>query len=157
MNADIVACIGCGAAVPAMDGPQHHYLTSAPGCWRLYGEILAREYEDLNYWRAHHYSTNAYAVQHPGAESPQTIQSINVHLTALYLIFERNVQQEALRRVMKVMAMTYRHYHGWRFRKTWVSSPSWICTQPDHRTTTLRWPEAGPAIPGQPGRECMGW
>jgi hypothetical protein len=84
-------CIGCGADVPDESGPVHRYLAAAPGCWRIYGEVLAREYSDPAYALAHRLGVDAYAVQHPGAESPQTIQSAGVHLARLCMILERNL------------------------------------------------------------------
>jgi hypothetical protein len=39
-------CVGCGAVVPDADGPAHRYFGASPGCWRLYGEVLGREYAD---------------------------------------------------------------------------------------------------------------
>ena len=38
----LVLCPGCGASVPDVDCPVHAYIRSAPGCWQLYGEVLAR-------------------------------------------------------------------------------------------------------------------
>jgi hypothetical protein len=69
--------------VPDVEGPVHRYLESSPGCWRLYGEVLAREYSDLAFWAAHRLTVDSYAVQHPGRSSPQTIQSVCVHLLSL--------------------------------------------------------------------------
>src|SRR5436190_1879442 len=39
-----VPCIGCGVLTPDADGPTHPYLGASPGCWAVYGEVLAREY-----------------------------------------------------------------------------------------------------------------
>jgi len=86
-------CIGCGAAVPAENGPTHRYLESAPGCWRLYGEVLAREYENPTYWRVHQLTVDAYAIQHPGRQSAQTIQSAAIHLLRLYLQLEQGAEE----------------------------------------------------------------
>lgn len=84
-------CIGCGADVADESGPVHRYLAAAPGCWRIYGEVLAREYGDPAYARAHRLGVDAYAVQHPGTESPQTTGSAGVHLARLCLILEREL------------------------------------------------------------------
>jgi hypothetical protein len=99
-------CIGCGAIVPKTDGPTHRYLEASPGCWAIYGEVLAQEYQDPTYAVVHRMTVDAYAVQHPGRSSQQTIQSVAVHLISLYLMFERgfapgattHVMQEAKRR-----------------------------------------------------------
>ena len=84
-----IACLGCGARVPDVEGPTHRYLGASPGCWAVFGEVLAREYSDFRYGRAHQLAVDAYAAQHPGEPSPQTIQSVAVHLLSLYWILER--------------------------------------------------------------------
>jgi Family of unknown function (DUF5946) len=86
-----VPCIGCGGLVPDVTGPTHRYLESSPGCWRLYGEILAREYADPAFGALHRLTVDAYSVQHPGRPSPQTIQSVCVHLMGLCLVLEQGI------------------------------------------------------------------
>jgi hypothetical protein len=90
-----IACIGCGARVAEGEGPAHKYIGASPGCWALYGEVLAREYTDPRYGAAHQLTVDAYAAQHPGTPSPQSIQSVTVHLVGLYVVFElgRSPQQ----------------------------------------------------------------
>ena len=85
-----IPCIGCGALVPDIDGPTFRYPDAAsPGCWAVYGEILAKEYGEYNYPPVHRLTVDAYAVQHPGRPTPQTIQSVTVHLMSLCLVIER--------------------------------------------------------------------
>jgi hypothetical protein len=69
-------------------------MESSPACWAAYGEVLAREYSDPAYFRVHRLSVDAYAVQHPGKTSPQTIQSVAVHLIRLCLLLERGLPME---------------------------------------------------------------
>ena len=76
---------------PKMDGPVHPYMESAPGCWAVYGELLAREYSDMAFARAHRLTVDSYAVQHPGRPSSQSVQSVGLHLVSLYLVLERAV------------------------------------------------------------------
>lgn len=102
--------------VPAEDGPTHRYLESAPGCWRLYGEILAREYEDPAYWQVHQLTVDAYAVQHPGRRSDQTIQSAAIHLVRLYLQLEQGMAEEGLLSATRALA----HRKG---QLIWLSPP----------------------------------
>jgi hypothetical protein len=83
-----IPCIGCGAMVPDTDGPTHRYMGSSPGCWEAFGVLLAMEYESAGYWRSHQLTVDAWAVQHPGVESPRTLQSVAVHLFGLYLQLE---------------------------------------------------------------------
>ncbi len=84
-------CPGCGALFPDVDGPVHRYIESSAGCWAAYGEVLAREYTDPRYADIHRLTVDAYAVQHPGRPSPQSIQSVAVHLISLCLILEYGV------------------------------------------------------------------
>jgi hypothetical protein len=82
-------CPGCGVRLPAIDGPVHRYMHSTPACWHAFGRVLAREYEDREYFAVHHLTVDAYAVQHPGDAGPQAVQSVGVHLLRLHLLLER--------------------------------------------------------------------
>ncbi len=84
-------CFSCGAVVENVDGPIHRYMHSSPGCWKAYGNVLGREYSDAMYAQNHRLTVDTYAVQHPGKPSPQSIQSIAVHLASFYMIFERSL------------------------------------------------------------------
>lgn len=90
--------------VPVEDGPTHRYLESAPACWRLYGEILAREYESPIYWQVHHLTVDAYAIQHPGRQSAQTIQSAAIHLVRLCLQLEQGMEEDGVLRATRALA-----------------------------------------------------
>lgn len=83
------ACFSCKAIVPDVKGSVHRYMSSSPGCWKLFGEVLEKEYSDPAYRKNHRITVDAYAVQHPGDPSPQSIQSVNLHLASLCLIFEK--------------------------------------------------------------------
>jgi hypothetical protein len=69
-------------------------MESSPACWAAFGVVLAREYSDPAYFQAHRLSVDAYAVQHPGKPSPQTIQSVAVHLVRLCLLLERGLPMQ---------------------------------------------------------------
>ena len=94
-------CFSCGAPVPDIDGPVHRYMDSSPGCWAIFGEVLTREYSDYAYAAHHRLTVDAYAVQHPGKPSPQTIASVAVHLARLCLVLERGVPIDYATRVMQ--------------------------------------------------------
>ena len=87
-----INCMGCGGAFADIEGPTHRYLESSPGCWAVFGEVLAREYSDPAYLRVHRLTVDTYAVQHPGRPSAQSIQSVAVHLISLCLVLERGVE-----------------------------------------------------------------
>lgn len=80
-------CFSCHAEVPDITGEVHRYMDSSPGCWRVFGQILTREYSDGAYRQNHRITVDSYAVQHYGKTSPQSIQSVNLHLSSLYLIY----------------------------------------------------------------------
>ena len=40
----ILACPGCGALVPDIDGPTHAYLGASAGCWAAWGAFQARSF-----------------------------------------------------------------------------------------------------------------
>lgn len=87
-------CFSCGGEFEDIEGPVHRYMASSPGCWAAFGEVLAREYSDAAYFEVHRLSVDAYAVQHPGTPSPQTIGPIGVHLMRLCLFHEHELTPE---------------------------------------------------------------
>jgi hypothetical protein len=97
-------CPGCGVELKHVEGPVHRYLESSAACWALYGEVLAREYSDPAYMRVHRLTVDAYAVQHPGQPSPQTIQSAALHLMSLCLVLEESASFEAATAAMQAAA-----------------------------------------------------
>ncbi len=109
-------CPGCGGEFAALDGPTHRYMESSPGCWAAYGEVLAREYANPALLEVHRLSVDAYAAQHPGRPSPQTVQSVAMHLVRLILQIERGVRGE---RANDVMAKLREH----RREFTWLEPP----------------------------------
>lgn len=102
-----VFCFGCGAIVPNIEGPTHEYMLSAPGCWKLYGEILAKEYIPGQYNADFHRITvDTYAVTHPGNSTDRrAIQSVNAHLVSLFFVFEKGLSGKqatgALKRIVE--------------------------------------------------------
>lgn len=102
-QADYFSCFGCGGVFANVVGPTHRYMESTPGCWAAYGEVLARQYADASYAVAGQMTVDAYAVQHPGRESPQSIQSVALHLMSLCLQFEHErTPAEATQAVARV-------------------------------------------------------
>jgi len=87
--AELMNCPDCKALVTNISGPTHAYLGASAGCWKIYGDILAKEYSDPDHMKVHRLTVDAYAVQHPGIPAPRAIQSVNVHLLALFLILEK--------------------------------------------------------------------
>jgi hypothetical protein len=114
----IVICPGCGAAVPDVEEMrQHPYIGSAPGCWLLYTEVLAREYGDLRYGPVHQLTVDAYAQQHPGVPERRTAQSVAIHLVGLCLSLERGRGAAELPRLRQRLAAPKRIF-------PWLTPPT---------------------------------
>ncbi len=90
-ESNLIHCFSCGAFVPDMEGPTHKYMLSSPGCWSVYGVLLARDYGEFRYPPEHRLSVDAYAVQHPGRPERRSIQSVAVHLIGLFYSLERGL------------------------------------------------------------------
>jgi hypothetical protein len=86
-------CVGCGATVEKIEGPVHRYMTSAPGCWARYGELLGALAIAPSLQAARVMCVDAYAAQHPGTPNPQAIQSVATHLINIhaYVVRKRPV------------------------------------------------------------------
>jgi hypothetical protein len=74
----IEACPGCGAQLERVDGPTHRYLGASSACWQIYSAHLTTG--------PHALLIDAYAAQHPGVPSPQSIQSVGLHLLTLHAV-----------------------------------------------------------------------
>ena len=91
-------------------------MESSPGCWAVYGEVLAREYSDPAYAAVHRQTVDAFAVQHPGQPSKQSIRSVGMHLSRLCLILERGYSDGAAARAMPVISSGKDEFH-------WLTPP----------------------------------
>jgi len=98
-----VRCIGCGGHVPDITGPTHPYMESSPGCWSVYGEVLAREYIDPTFRDVHRLTSDTFAVQHPGRPSPQSIQSVCGHLLRLCLVLDQGAHPSYTTRFLRAV------------------------------------------------------
>lgn len=112
-----IACPGCGARVPDIDGPTHAYMGASAGCWAIYTEVLAREYENVAYFAVHQFTVDAYAVQHPGQPERRTIQSVAVHLISLYHTLELGYDFQKAQRAMQRATRSKAHL-------TWLEPPA---------------------------------
>lgn len=113
----MIKCMGCGGLFADIEGPTHRYIQSSPGCWATYGEVLAWEYSDQAYFQVHRLTVDAYAVQHPGHPSAQSIQSVAVHLISLCLALVHNVD---LQRATAAIQMAVKI----KGRFVWLTPPS---------------------------------
>lgn len=110
-------CVGCGALFSDITGTAHRYLESSPGCWATYCEVLVREYTDTSYGAVHCLTVDAYALQHPGRPSPQTIQSAVLHLIRLSLILGEGYDPARATAGMRVATRSKRDFR-------WLTPPA---------------------------------
>jgi len=102
---------------PFIEGSSvNRYGVSSPECIAAFCEVLGKKQEWAGYPEMHRLFVDAYAVQHPPCIEYQkelginqrlinaSIQSVFVHLIALYLAFEKNVP---LRDISKRMAYIF--------------------------------------------------
>jgi hypothetical protein len=92
-------------------GPTHPHLGSTAACWALYGEILAREFNNAPYYGVHQLTVDTYAVQHPGVPERRSIQSVALHLMTLFLFLEQGSKLSDGPRLHQRMA--HRHSYYW--------------------------------------------
>lgn len=140
-------CPGCGADVPVQpSGATHAYLGASPGCWAVFGEVLAREYSDALYMAVHPLTVDAYALQHPGTPSPQTIQSAALHLISLGSVLTRDLS------LPRAAAIRKRAKAQLEDRFSWLEPPDDMGSTTvldvhaaedaiDHRERVRRWAE----------------
>ena len=119
--ADIQICPGCRAALPASDGPVHRYLGASAACWAVFGALVNAGEPPMTPAPHNRLLIDAYASQHPGVPSPQSIQSVAVHLLALHGYFVRDVAPEHLLRLrQRALAAPPGQKHG---RFVWLEPP----------------------------------
>jgi hypothetical protein len=106
-------CWGCGFYFASYDGPVHRYGVASPACWATFNEVIAQEatYFD-GYPPIHRLLVDAYAIQHPPHHELQqkfaiaprfvaaSIQSIAVHLIALYAALGKKIALEKIAPIM---------------------------------------------------------
>jgi hypothetical protein len=95
--------------VPGQSGPVHKYMLSSPGCWGLYGSVLA--------WKdalaggdgtTAQRIVDSYAVQHATNPDRRNRQSVAGHLMSLCASLEHGVGGVQLRRM--IGDWTHREY-----------------------------------------------
>ncbi len=115
-----IRCFSCRAMVPDLSGSTHRYMNSAPGCWKLYGELLAREFSDYYDADTHGLTVDTYAVTHPGEPQRVTVQSVNIHLLRLYFRLEKDVPGDSAPVLMRKILGNKELVS----RLTWLEPPS---------------------------------
>jgi hypothetical protein len=78
-------CPGCGAVLSVIpDGAIHRYMTSSAACWSAFNSLSLLENGEFS-----PLLVDAFAVHHPGTPSPQTVQSVAIHLMVLHGVMKR--------------------------------------------------------------------
>ncbi len=102
-------CPDCGAAFAPVDNVTHAYLGGSPACWAAFNDVMAREFQDANYFATHRFTVDAYTTQHPGDQSDRrAAQSVNIHLAALCALIEQGRDIAFIPRLLKTLANNYK-------------------------------------------------
>lgn len=87
-------CPGCNALLPKSDGATHRYIGASSACWEIFTALSNGGEPPLAPAPLNDLLRDAYAAQHPGTSSDQSIQSVAVHLLTLYGVIVRSVAPE---------------------------------------------------------------
>ena len=99
------ACSGCGARyAPLPHDETHRYVGATPACWAAFGELLAREFQDVTYGRVHRHTVDVYSVQHPGTDERRQRQSVALHLIGLCHWLEHGLDATRLNAITQRLA-----------------------------------------------------
>jgi hypothetical protein len=67
------------------------YYNCSAECWRVYTEVLEKEYSNAAlFGQVHQMTVDSYAVQHAGGPHPD--KSVDVHLVGLHLVLNEGVR-----------------------------------------------------------------
>jgi hypothetical protein len=121
MTPALTPCVGCGALLPADDGPAHAYIGASPGCWAVYGELLVAQGSQFRGAPVGQLTVDTYAAQHPGVPGLQSSQSVAVHLMNLCATLERGLAPE---HATAQLTRYLRAPHGGRRMFPWLDPPS---------------------------------
>jgi hypothetical protein len=133
--------------LPKIDGPTHRYIEASPACWAIYTNLTGAGEPPLASSRLSGLVVDAYAAQHPGTPSDQSIQSVAVHLLVLYGVLVRGQPPDRalwLRRRPLRDGKIPKHS---RFR--WLASPSFEGSLTVADIAQAPTPEARAEVAGQ--------
>jgi len=120
-NSTLEICPGCLAQLPASDGPTHRYIGASGACWDLFAALSNGGEPPLAPGPLNGLLVDAYAAQHPGVPSDQSIQSVAVHLLALYGVLDKGLSPDlALTIRLKAVNERKQAKHG---RYQWLTPP----------------------------------
>jgi hypothetical protein len=108
---DAAPCPGCGLVLPDPGNVAPPHAGSSPGCWAVYGDLLAREYGEWGYPAIHRLTVDAYGAQHPGTRSAKGTQAVAAHLIALHLWLERGIEAKRIPAEMGRLVVDLGEFH----------------------------------------------
>ena len=115
-------CPGCQVRLPKGVGETHRYIGASPACWEIYCTLLQGGDPPLAPDPINNLLVDAYAAQHHGTPSAQAIQSVAVHLLALYGILEKGVAVDQALWIRRRALRQQGQSKAGRF--TWLAPPS---------------------------------
>ncbi len=140
------ACPGCGTRyLPQVLDETHPYIGASPACWATFGEVLAREFENVTFGRVHRHTVDVYSVQHPGTDDRRQRQSVALHLIGLCHWLEHDLGMERLNAITQRLASSDRDW-------PWLDPPAAFpmtvvdvlqaTDGPEHVQLVRRWAES---------------
>ncbi len=104
-------CPGCGTRfLPQVLDETHPYIGASPACWAAFGELLAREFENVMFGRVHRHTVDVYSVQHPGTDERRQRQSVALHLIGICHWLEHDLGMERLNEITQRLANSGRDW-----------------------------------------------
>lgn len=93
-DSPLETCPGCQAQLPAIGSSAHPYIGASGACWDMFAALSHGGEPPLAPGPLNGLLVDAYAAQHPGVPSDQSIQSVAVHLLTLYGILSKQLSPE---------------------------------------------------------------
>jgi len=115
------------------------YFNCTPECWSIFTEVIGREFSNaVLFGQVHQLTVDAYAVQHAGGRHPD--KSVDVHLTGLYLVFERGIAATSVAPLLQQLAT---RVHDWPHFDpptiTWPQTIFDVAMADDHIAAVRDW------------------
>ena len=115
------------------------YYNCSAECWRVYTEVLEKEYSSpALFGQVHQMTVDAYAVQHAGGPHPD--KSVDVHLVGLHLVLNEGVRSPEVPARLQHLAS---HIKAWpHFEPPPTSGPLTVfdvAVADDHAVAVREW------------------